>query len=277
MTAAEDKISERLVLSTTCENNTCVILTIIFHQFGSAVLGTTFKEQSKKWEQLVLSHVSAAIVIVHDSIVKLLATTIPDEAVRTTLWEDVLFEKLCKAYKRAMDHARFLLMIELGSKPFTYNNFFSTNLEKRKLERYRSSFDDELALAQGDSPIFSSQDIKTTITFAQFRSMTIDRSNSEQVREDIHDILLSYYKVSRKRFVDAICQQVVDFFLLNGGRSGGEDDKSPLKLFDSDLVMALEDGKLENIAGEDAGTKRTREMLTAEIKKLEEAVKVLRG
>ncbi|OIW28455.1 interferon-induced GTP-binding protein Mx2 [Coniochaeta ligniaria NRRL 30616] len=241
--------------------------------FGSSVLGTTFKEQSKKWQHLVMSHVSSAILIVHDSIVKLLATTIPDETVRTTFWEDVLFEKLCNAYKRAMDHARFLLMIELGSKPFTYNNFFSTNLEKRKLERYETKFKDEVRGANADDPFPPI----STITFAQFRNMTIDRSNAEQVREDIHDILLSYYKVSRKRFVDAICQQAIDHFLLNGGRSGDEDDKSPMKLFDSDLVMALDDGKLENIAGEDAGTKRTREMLTAEIKKLEEALKVLRG
>lgn len=213
----------------------------------------------------------------HDSIVKMLATTIPDETVRTTFWEDVLSDKLCKAYKRAMEHARFLLMIELGSKPFTYNNFFSTNLEKRKLERYETKFKAELT---NEDPKVVRSDRTTpgqAITFAQFRNMTIDRSNAEQVREDIHDILLSYYKVSRKRFTDAICQQVIDHFLLNGGRSGDEADKSPMKLFDPDLVMALEDGKLENIAGEDAGVKRTREMLTLEIEKLEEAVRVLRG
>ena len=214
-------------------------------------------------------------MIVHDSIVKLLDTTIADETVRATFWEDVLFDKLCNAYKRAMDHARFLLSIELGTRPFTYNNFFSTNLEKRKLERYETKFKAELAAAR---EVESENAYPTqSITFAQFRNMTIDRSNAEQVREDIHDILLSYYKVSRKRFVDAICQQVIDYHLLNGGRSGTEDDKSPIKLFDPDLVMALEDDKLESIAGEDAGTRRKREALAAEIKKLEEAAKVLKG
>lgn len=226
-------------------------------------------------------HVSNAILLVHDAIVKLLEETITDETVRTAFWDDVLFEKLCSVYGRAMDHARFLLDIELGARPYTYNHYFSSNLGKRKLERYEKSFESKsenlariIPQQGGQQPRYISVQ---GITLDQFRQMAMDKSNAEQVHEDIHDILLSYYKVSRKRFVDAICQQVIDHFLLGGGRSGNPEDKSPVKLFDPDLVMALEDDDLENIAGEDAETRRQREALATEIKKLEEAVKVLRG
>jgi hypothetical protein len=89
--------------------------------------------------------------------------------------------------------------------------------------------------------------------------------------------LLSYYKVSRKRFVDAICQQVLDYHLLFGEEDGDRQQKSPLKVFDADLVMNLDDQKLESIAGEDPWTKQQRELLAAEIKNLTEATKILRG
>lgn len=90
-------------------------------------------------------------------------------------------------------------------------------------------------------------------------------------------VLFSYYKVASKRFVDNVCQQAVGRFLLNGGFTGDQDSKSPMRLFDADLVLNLEDAKLETIAGEDPSVKQQRENVTAEIKKLEKAMRILRG
>jgi hypothetical protein len=90
-------------------------------------------------------------------------------------------------------------------------------------------------------------------------------------------VLFSYYKVAAKRFVDNICQQCVDRFLLSGGFTGDQESKSPVKLFDADLVLNLEDATLEAIAGEDQSVKQQRENVTAEIKKLEKAMRILRG
>lgn len=39
-------------------------------------------------------------------------------------------------------------------------------------------------------------------------------SNEEHIVQDIHDILKSYYKVSRKTSVDSVCRQAVIYFLL---------------------------------------------------------------
>ena len=40
-------------------------------------------------------------------------------------------------------------------------------------------------------------------------------SNEEQTTQDLHDTLEAYYKVARKRFVDAVCLQAVDYFLIS--------------------------------------------------------------
>jgi hypothetical protein len=101
-------------------------------------------------------------------------------------------------------------------------------------------------------------------------NLVVNKDNAQQVREDILDILTSYYKVSRKRFVDVICRQVISHFLLEG-------DGSPLKIFSPELFLGLDDDQLEMIAGEDVETKHQRSMLESEIKNLEAAMKVLRG
>jgi hypothetical protein len=159
-----------------------------------------------------------------------------------------------------MDHARFLLDIEREGKPTTYNHYFSANLSRGRTQRMRDFF---ARLAGRDGGV---------ITLGQLGNMTLDnsRSNPQQVREDIHDILKSYYKVSRKRFVDVVCQQVVHHFLLDGA-------EAPLNIFSPDLVMRMNDGQLEMIAGEDAGAKRQRQLLGSEIERLEAAMKVLRS
>lgn len=97
--------SERYVSRTTGTDRphkTESLIRILSSQFGGAILETTFKEQAEKWENLVLSHVSRVIVVVHDFIVKVLQATITDKTVREALWEDVLFERLCQTYQRAM-------------------------------------------------------------------------------------------------------------------------------------------------------------------------------
>lgn len=77
-------------------------------------------------------------------------------------------------------------------------------------------------------------------------------------------------EVASKRFVDVLCQQVVDHFLLNS-KSG------PLHVFSTELVFDLDAGALEMIAGEDQITKQERERLAGEIESLQAAMKVLRG
>lgn len=68
-------------------------------------------------------------------------------------------------------------------------------------------------------------------------------SNDDYVILQIHDILESYYKVSRKTFVDNICKMAVMHFLLNA-------DEGPLALLSPEFVSRLSSTQLEDIVGE---------------------------
>ncbi|KAJ0123005.1 Interferon-induced GTP-binding protein Mx1 [Diaporthe amygdali] len=230
--------------------------------FGGALLGTTFKEQSRRWEDLVMSHISDAIALVHHFIRELLAHVCVDKQVMAQLWDNVLLEKLQASYKRSMQHASFLLHVEREGKPTTYNHYFNSELQKGQGKRLQKSLR-SLAISSADSE-------EPVIRLASLSSFNTTRSNPEQVREYLHDILESYYKVSVKRFVDVICQQVIDHFLLNG-------ESSPLHVFSTELVFDLSADVLEMVAGEDHATRQERERLRRDIDGLEKAMLVLRG
>ncbi|KAF1842442.1 interferon-induced GTP-binding protein Mx2 [Cucurbitaria berberidis CBS 394.84] len=233
--------------------------------FSGVILAVTFKEQSQKWEPLVLAHVSKSIMLVHDYIYRLLANVCPDKQVRDQLW-GFLVDELRAAYTRAMEQARFLLRIERNGTPSTFNHYFNSEVQKKRQDRMSATLEKEAGT-------YYTVDRHTTtkaVPLTSIGNLVINIENMQQMREDILDVLSSYYKVSRKRFVDVICRQVIGHFLLEG-------EESPLRVFSPELVMGLEAEQLEMIAGEDAETKHRRAMLEAEIKNLETAMKLLRG
>jgi hypothetical protein len=93
-------------------------------------------------------------------------------------------------------------------------------------------------------------------------------SNTDHVIQDIHDILKSYYKVARKRFVDNVCMHAADYHLITG-------PDTPLKLFSPDFIVSMTPEQIEDIAGEDATLKRKRVVLKKEIQELEEGRRIL--
>lgn len=95
-----------------------------------------------------------------------------------------------------------------------------------------------------------------------------DLSNADHVVVEIHDILRSYYKLARKRFVDCVRMQVADYLLITG-------PDTPLGLFSPMFVAAMTPEQLEEVAGEDARVKRRRSQLEKEIKQLEEGKMIL--
>jgi hypothetical protein len=188
----------------------------------------------------------------------------PDKQVRERLWDLVLLEELRNAYVRAMNHTHFLLQVERNGRPSTYNHYFNSEVQKKRQDRMN-------AAVKGEAFVCTKTDktVVNAISVMSLHHLVVNKDNAQQVREDIHDVLASYYKVSRKRFVDVICRQVIGHFLLEG-------DESPLKIFSSELVMGLNSEQLESIAGEAPETKRQRARLETEIEHLEMALKVLR-
>jgi Dynamin GTPase effector domain len=93
-------------------------------------------------------------------------------------------------------------------------------------------------------------------------------SNDDHIIREIHDILRSYYKLTRKRFVDNVRMQAADYFLVTG-------PETPLKLFSPKFVAELTTTQLENVAGEELGTKRRRAKLEKEIELLKKGIEIL--
>ncbi len=97
---------------------------------------------------------------------------------------------------------------------------------------------------------------------------TSTASNTDHTVRDLHDILKSYYKVARKRFVDVVCMQAVDRHLITG-------PDTPIKLFSPSFVSRLNEDQLDRIAGEDVSTRKHREELRREIENLTNGKKIL--
>ncbi|ORY65220.1 interferon-induced GTP-binding protein Mx2 [Pseudomassariella vexata] len=228
--------------------------------FSGSMLAAIFKEQTKNWESITLYHVSRSIILVHQFIVKVIEEVCPDAHVFDTLWNDHILEKLQQTYIRAIDKAKYLLSIEREHLPFTLNHYFNDNLQKLQGERLVSLMKN----------LGISDDTGAHLTWPQVGNLSANKGNPEHVREYIHDVLYSYYKVALKRFVDVVCQQAVFYYLLRG-------QESPLQIFKYELVNEFSDEELENIAGESASVKAQRAKLDRDIKDFEEAMRVLRG
>jgi hypothetical protein len=93
-------------------------------------------------------------------------------------------------------------------------------------------------------------------------------SNDDHAIQDLHDILQSYYKVARKRFVDSLRMQAADYHLTTGPRT-------PLKLFSPAFVAEMTPTQLEEVAGEDLTLKRKRIQLEKESRNLEDGKRIL--
>ncbi len=217
----------------------------------------TFRAQTSLWRSIALAHVETVIVAVHRFIKALLGKTFGDQRMREELWGSILLEKLQTAYHRAKNHAGFLLDIEVNGRPSTYNHCFTDNLQKSRSQRLKEVLDKN---SDGDG----------LAEVSRLLAGLGSKTNAEQVTEDIYDALESYYEVSRKRFVDLLCRQAIEHFLLDG--SG-----SPLKVLNPELIATMTDAQLDMIAGEDSVTRRERERLKAEIHGLQAAMKVLWG
>ncbi|KAI1805267.1 P-loop containing nucleoside triphosphate hydrolase protein [Daldinia bambusicola] len=240
--------------------------------FGIALVSTMFKEQSKKWKNITLYYVKRVIWIVHHFIFEAIKESCPDERVRDELWNGLLLEELQNAYREAISHMMFLLEVEHEGPPLTLNHYFNDALQRAQSGRLVDALKELEAERTVNVTDGKKNHVEKGIFLndAQMHNLTFNMANSEHVQEYMHDILKSYYKVSRKRFVDVVCQQVVNYHLLHG-------KCSPLKIFNTEMVLELTDEQLDAIAAEDIPVKRRREKLERDISSFQEAWRVLKG
>ncbi|KAM6482724.1 P-loop containing nucleoside triphosphate hydrolase protein [Trichoderma sp. SZMC 28011] len=210
------------------------------------ILQVAFIEQGKKWRRIAHAHVSNAVLLVHDFIRQTLENCCRDVAIFEKLWA-FLLRDLVNRYERAMRHLDFLLDVEFKSRTIPYDLHFDEKFNQMN--------------RNGRNP--RSQQCDGTVPGGQppssFEERVLFMSN------DLH----FYYDLARHRFMDAVCQQAVDYYLLH-------DKDGPLAVLSDNVVMRMTAEQLEMIVGEDLAVKEKRERLTKEIDTLSKALAILR-
>ncbi|PHH73236.1 hypothetical protein CDD80_3946 [Ophiocordyceps camponoti-rufipedis] len=72
--------------------------------------------------------------------------------------------------------------------------------------------------------------LRLIVAIHMIRNIVKEKSNEQHVCDDALDTLTSYYQFAHERFINVLCQQVVNFFRLEG-------DDSPIKVFDEKLLI----------------------------------------
>ncbi|KAG9233414.1 dynamin GTPase [Amylocarpus encephaloides] len=224
---------------------------------NSALLALTWKEQSQKWNSIALGYISDVITIAHGFVTNLLRHVCPDERVRTRL-TSVLMDGLVERYQRAFAQVEFVLQVERSGTPMTLDPYFNDNLEKCRQERMQHSM----------STKSFSDGVHGAVVRLDEIMQNHPMSNIEHTVQDLHDVLQSYYMVVKKRFVDNVCLQATDHYLVSG-------PATPLNLFSPAFVGAMTPEQLDEVAGEDPSQKRKRRQLEKEIEELETGRKIL--
>lgn len=238
--------------------------------FGGAILSSAFKEQSSKWQEMTQMYVSKTIMAIHHFMVTTLKMLCTDIRVHEEIWSSILEEVLTR-YRAAMNQAMFLVSTERDKRPYTLNHYFNENLQISRGNRIAAMLKDkarkELVYNTPGKGVYTSDNL--IVDLESVRHVTTSKSNVEHVKEEIHDILWSYYKVARKRFVDNVYHQAIDHCLLTG-------PASPLAVFSQEWAIKLEPEQLETIAGESPATKERRNTLSRKISDLEIALRILK-
>ncbi|KAL5325396.1 hypothetical protein ACEPPN_006521 [Leptodophora sp. 'Broadleaf-Isolate-01'] len=224
-----------------------------------SLLPSLFLEQSRGWGFYARQHVEAVIQTIHKFNHKALFYCGRDAVLSQRLWTR-LSQLLLPTYKKALDHVSFLVQVEQAGHPMTMNHYFADNLRKAREDRIKRQLINFQSWKTDDvqkEPLLRLKD-----TIAMFVS------NDGQSAQDLHDTLEAYYKVARKRFVDAICLQAVDHFLISN-------KQGPLWLFSAQFIGTMTNKELKEIAGEGNEAVNRRERLIEEIESLKAGQKIL--
>lgn len=226
--------------------------------FNSAVWAGAWREQSSKWPGMSKVFMTRVIVAIHRFITAALGEVCVDTNVRDELWSAIL-DELLRRYEAGMTAADFLVSAERDAKPYTLDYHFNENRQRSRGER----------IAERLKRISIDGDDRNLVTIAQVQSVTEKKSNIEDVVEKLHDDLSAYYDIARKRFVDNVLNQAVNYRLLFG-------PSTPLGVFSQDWVIGLRPDQLDAIAGESPSIREYRDRLARKIEDLTAAKDILR-
>ncbi|KAL4926389.1 dynamin family protein [Aspergillus undulatus] len=228
--------------------------------FNTSLLPTVMKKQSSKWGSIAMGYISDIIAVVNAFIISVLNDLCVDGRISRGLLA-IMTDELQKKYAKAIEHTRFLLDNERNDTLISLHQSFTESLQIRPEMKMQKLIADKTFHAGNAA-------LGKVVRLEDIKSAMPGYSNRDYMVQQIHDILQAYYNVAQARFVDNVCMQSANYYLLSG-------PKSPMKLLSPTFVYRLSDQELEDIAGEDPVIHRQRLQLSKEIEDLEVAKKIL--
>ncbi|MCJ1250724.1 hypothetical protein MMC30_007952 [Trapelia coarctata] len=223
------------------------------------VLERLFNQQARPWDDIANGHLASIFAKISGCNHALFDKVCPDahvcEKIRSRIQPFIAV-----AYNKAHAELAALLKDERSGHLFTNNHYLADNLQAARADRFLNGLK-RIGFKDG-------QMYPATINFAQMKA-NVHLSNETSAVYDIHDILKAYYKVSIKRFIDNVGNQIVERTLLG--------PEGPLAIFTPQYVSGLSDEEKAAIAGEDEVTTETRSELGMQIERLMVARKICRG
>lgn len=226
-----------------------------------SLLPMLFEEQTRLWPFIALRNVAKTIQQVHQFVLELLKHTCSDSCIFQSIWSRIV-PQLLEGYKKAMNQAKVLVELERNGRMITMNHYFADSVKARRDSRTRQ----RLMKMQS----WTTEDEKKEPLLRLEDSVKAFISNGDHSVQDIHDHLAAYYKVARKRFVDNVCLQAINYCLISA-------PSGPLELFSPEFSSRLSEADLAEIAGETTERIETRSQLTAELSSLRRVLSVLEG
>ncbi|KAL8781437.1 MAG: hypothetical protein Q9213_005988 [Squamulea squamosa] len=233
------------------------------------VLPALFHRQIAKWKDLATSHFSKITKTTGQGLLKALETTCKGD--------DIVAPKI-RVQVRQVQHAaeaRGLRQIrqrvdEIGSRHLqTQNPLFEEQIRKARLARFAAA----LERYRSKGPISVKQDGSTTdneivINLRDVAALfdQIHMSNAQNLEDDIHDILKSYYELALRDFIEYVNQQVVESYL--------RDPEGPVLFFNPSYVSQLSQESIEDLGAEESEIVAKRKELQETLARLNRAEEI---
>ncbi|KAL8669365.1 MAG: hypothetical protein Q9168_006042 [Polycauliona sp. 1 TL-2023] len=239
------------------------------------VLPALFHRQIAKWKDLAKTHFFKATEIVGVALEAALDTSCKsdDTGARRLLAQVRQTEIAAEAKGLVQIRQRFN---ELASRHLqTQDLMFEEQIRKARLARFTAALKRYQSMTPNSSSQNNSGSQNGNATDNQvvvdLRNVTalfdqLHMSNAQNLEDDIHDILKSYYELALRAFVEYVNQHVVESYLT--------DSDGPVLFFNPAYVSQLSQESIEELGAEDVNIISKRKELQETMERLDRAEKI---
>ncbi|KAL8748334.1 MAG: hypothetical protein Q9184_007384 [Pyrenodesmia sp. 2 TL-2023] len=235
------------------------------------VLPALFNRQIADWKGTATSHFNS---------VAELTTKVLEQAVHTTCGDGITADNikrlLLQTARVSEDHGRSLIyqrFNELVTRHLqTQNPIFEINIRDARLARFKAALEryQRRTLSSKADPKTLGPNAANPVII-DLRNITslfeeLHMSNAQNLEDDIHDTLKSYYELALYDFIEFVTQQVVESYL--------NDPKGPVLFFNPTYVASLSSKAINELGAEDPNIVKERAEKEATLARLQRAEEI---